>query len=183
MAERFLFEPTKIDGVFKIYPNPLRDSRGALTRIFCFTEFANIDNFSVRQINIVSNLEKGTVRGLHFQKWPGAEGKIIFCLTGEVYDFCLDLRKDSKTYGLHEDFYLNSEVGLFLPPGIAHGYQTQTDKAEMLYLHSSEYIADYDDGINWQNSIVKVEWPLEIKNVSKKDTLLPKENLYEMSKL
>tara|TARA_A100001015_G_scaffold245390_1_gene281325 strand:+ start:1360 stop:1911 length:552 start_codon:yes stop_codon:yes gene_type:complete len=183
MTDRFIFESTKISGVFVVKLNPLIDSRGSLTRLFCSSEFSQIKDFSVRQINIVSNLKQGTVRGLHFQRWPGTEGKIIFCLTGEVFDFCIDVRKNSKTYGIYEELYLNSEVGLFLPPGIAHGYQTQTDKVDMIYMHSADYVPEYDDGINWKNSFIEVEWPLKISNMSKKDTLLPRENFYEVPKL
>ena len=180
MNDRFLFESTKISGVFKFKLNPLKDFRGSLTRIFCSSEFSQIEDFSVRQINIVSNPKKGTVRGLHFQKWPGAEGKIIFCLTGKVFDFCIDIRKSSKTFGRYEELYLKPGVGLFLPPGIAHGYQTQTDKVDMIYLHSADYVSEYDAGINWKNSLIEVQWPLKISNMSKKDTLLPKDNFYEV---
>ena len=181
IAKKIQFLDSEIEGLKKISFNLLTDSRGFFTRVFCEEEFQILEKFNISQINSVSNLLMGTVRGLHFQKHPGQEGKIIQCLKGEVFDVCLDLRKKSRTFGYKLEINLKPGIGLFVPPGIAHGYQTLCDDVIMLYFHSSKYSPKLDCGIHWNNKINSILWPYSISRISEKDTSLPKEIFYEMS--
>ena len=144
-------------------------------------EFSKASDFSISQINFVGNKNAGTVRGLHFQQAPSTEAKVIFCLAGEVFDLCLDVRAGSDTLGHAASFYLTPGSGLLLPCGIAHGYQTLVDNSEMLYLHTAPYDPRYDHGIHYENQYCQVSWPLPIAQMSEKDCNLPTDSIYEMS--
>ena len=181
VSKRINFCDTEIKDLKKISFNRISDSRGDFTRLFCEKEYELPVDFVISQINIVNNTTAGTVRGLHFQKYPGQEGKIIQCLKGEVFDVCLDLRKKSRTFGHKLKINLKPGYGLFVPPGIAHGYQTLCDDVQMLYFHNVKYTPKLDCGIHWDNKINSTTWPISISNISEKDTNLSKEIFYEMS--
>jgi dTDP-4-dehydrorhamnose 3,5-epimerase len=181
IAKKIQILDSEIEGLNKISFNQLTDSRGSFTRVFCEDELQILEKFNISQVNFVSNSLIGTVRGLHFQKYPGQEGKIIQCLKGEVFDVCLDLRKKSRTFGYKLEINLKPGNGLFVPPGIAHGYQTLCDDVLMLYFHNVKYSPKLDCGIHWDNKINATVWPISISNISEKDTNLSKEIFYEMS--
>jgi dTDP-4-dehydrorhamnose 3,5-epimerase len=130
----------------------------------------------VAQINRTKTVGRGTVRGLHFQHPPHSEMKFVICLRGKVFDVAVDLRADSPallkfhTQILTED----TPLALLIPEGFAHGFQSLTDDVEMLYLHSSPYIAASEGGICPTDARLGIVWPLEISEMSDRDANHPK---------
>jgi dTDP-4-dehydrorhamnose 3,5-epimerase len=111
------------------------------------------------------------VRGLHYQRPPHAEAKLVSCLRGEVWDLAVDLRPTSHTYLKWHAQHLSSDNGLALliPPGFAHGFQALTDDVELLYCHSANYIPDAEAGLHPQDPRLAIEWPLPIRELSPRD--------------
>lgn len=172
MTSRFEVSPTPIAGVSVVRRKPLSDKRGQFSRLFCDDTFMDLGLFStVRQINQSSTLLRGTVRGLHFQHPPHAEGKLITCLKGEVFDVAVDLRRASPTFLRWYGQILSDEnlESLHIPPGCAHGFQTLADDCELLYLHSSPYRPDAEGGLNPIDSAVAISWPLPVADMSDRD--------------
>ena len=137
-----IFHSTKIKDLYIIELEPKVDERGYLVRIFCKDELAKAGlEFNIVQANHSLTKKKGIIRGMHFQKFPKAEDKIIQCLRGAVYDVAIDLRKDSLTYGqwLATELSENNKKMLLVPKGFAHGFQTLTDDCEMQYFMSEFY--------------------------------------------
>lgn len=172
MSARFALYPTPIDGLTVIERKPLGDQRGFLQRILCTTELEPVlHGKPVVQINHTLTAARGTVRGMHFQKQPHAEIKIVSCLRGAVFDVAVDLRPDSPTY-LHwhgEILSAENHKTLAIPEGFAHGFQALADDCELLYLHTAAYNAEADSGLNPRDSILAIKWPLEITNLSVRD--------------
>ncbi|MCW7490392.1 dTDP-4-dehydrorhamnose 3,5-epimerase [Leptospira meyeri] len=152
------------------------DSRGFFSKIFNFDDFNGMGfDFPVIQINQSLTKKKGSVRGLHFQYPPVAEIKMVSCIRGEVFDVAVDLRRESKTF-LHWHGEILSEENcksLLIPKGFAHGFQTLTDDCEMLYLHSEKYSPDLEGALNVTDPLIKVNWPLEISELSERDKQHP----------
>ncbi len=142
-GSRFDILPTPLDGLKVIIRKPIEDPRGFFCRFFCAEEFLEAGfQKSISQINHTFTRGKGAVRGLHFQYPPHAEGKIVSCLRGEVYDVAVDIRKGSPTF-LHwhgEILSAANQRSLLIPEGFAHGFQTLTENCELLYLHSERFI-------------------------------------------
>lgn len=123
----------------------------------------------------VHNLHAGTLRGLHFQRPPHAEAKLIRCTRGAVYDVLLDARPGSPSYGRWEAFELREDDGvlLYAPPGFAHGYQTLAEGSTMAYLHSTPYRVDAAAGFRYDSPALAIPWPREPVAVSPRDRALP----------
>lgn len=153
------------------------DDRGYFSRKYCYN-YLSILNFKVRQINYSFNNKKGTLRGLHFSSYPSKEKKIITCLSGEVFDVIVDLRRNSKTYKKSISIRLSEDnlLGIYIPIGFAHGFQTLKNKTTLIYFHSDFYNQDLDRGINPLDQELKIKWPLKINLISKKDRNLPNIN-------
>ena len=119
--------------------------------------------------------KKGTVRGLHFQKKPFQEMKIIYCINGSIYDVVVDLRNKSKTFKKYLGFNLNSKnrFGIIVPKGCAHGFQTLKSNTEVIYFTNEFYNKSKETGINFLDPVLKIKLPLKIKSISDKDSLLP----------
>lgn len=166
------FQKTKIKGIVIIEPELKIDERGYFTRIFCQKELkrAGLD-FHIVQVNRSFTKKKGTIRGMHFQKKPKAEDKIVQCLKGAIYDVAIDLRKDSSTYGQCVAVELNEENKkmFFIPKGLAHGFQTLTNNCEILYFMSEFYSPEYTSGVCWNNPFFNILWPIKNSILSKKD--------------
>ena len=156
---------------------PLRcDDRGGFGRVFCAETCAGLGGFtSIAQINQSQNTNRGTVRGLHFQRPPHAESKIIICLTGSVFDVVVDLRKNSPTYGQHVSVTLHahSGAGIVVPKGCAHGFQTLEDDSRLLYLHDVSYAQGFEGGVHPLDSRLGIDWPLPTEIMSQRDRSLP----------
>ena len=168
---------TMIDGLVLLQPNIFRDNRG------CFMESyhqKNINNL-IGDINFVQDNESessiGVLRGLHFQKPPFAQAKLVRCLKGSVIDVALDLRKDSKTYGCFETTLLSEENKnqLFIPKGFAHGFVVLSETAIFSYKVDNYYNPDFESGILWNDPDLKIDWKINKKEiiVSEKDNNLP----------
>lgn len=165
-------ENTKISGVVELTRNPFVDSRGVFQRLFCFDTFeACLDGRAIKQINHSLTKDIGVIRGMHLQLGAAAEYKIIFCLSGEVYDVALDLRKSSSTFLKWHSIILKPEKNnaLLIPPGVAHGFQTLSENCELLYLHTENYSPVGETGINCFEKRAGIKWPMSHTTISDRD--------------
>ena len=169
-----IFAETAIPGVLTVDLDRREDSRGFFARSFCENEFAAhglLTRFV--QCNISSNTRRGTLRGMHFQREPRPEVKLVRCTRGAVYDVVIDLRRDSPAYRRWVTVELSGENGraLYIPAGIAHGFQTLADDTE-LYYHMGEF---YDPalaaGVRWNDPAFGIEWPIADPILSDKDAV------------
>ena len=180
-TERFQFEHTPISELLVVIESPITDRRGYFSRTYCEREFAEAGlRSSISQINTSVTRLKGTVRGLHFQCPPHSETKLVSCRRGKIFDVALDIRRNSSTFLNWFGIELNDRESksLLIPPGFAHGFQSLTDDAEVLYLVTSEYSNLAEDGLNPLDPSINLSWPLEISLISQKDSERPfiKEN-------
>ncbi|MGD9638578.1 MAG: dTDP-4-dehydrorhamnose 3,5-epimerase [Alphaproteobacteria bacterium] len=166
------FEKTPIDGVFIATTSPFIDNRGAFARLFCENDLKPvIGKRHIVQINHSKTKTIGAVRGMHFQKPPFAEMKMIRCLKGKVFDVAVDLRAGSKTFLKHYALELNPENSkmIIIPEGFAHGFQVLEEDSELLYLHTEFYNKDYEDGLSYADPLLNIKWPIPIKDLSDRD--------------
>jgi dTDP-4-dehydrorhamnose 3,5-epimerase len=157
------FKKTKIPGVTIIEPAPHVDSRGRFMRAWCLQEFAeNGIDFVPLQANLGYSVQKGTLRGLHFQNAVAPEAKLIRCTRGAMFDVALDLRQDSPTFQKWFGIELTPDNGcmLYIPPFCAHGYQTLADDTEMFYMASAMYTPGAASGVRYDSPAFGIEWPL-----------------------
>lgn len=172
-----IFHSTKINGVHIIEPELQKDERGYFGRIFCQDTLMNAGiEFSVRQVSQALSVKKGTVRGLHFQKGPAAEQKIVQCMRGAMYDVVVDLREGSSTYGqwIAEMLTEENKKKIYIPKGCAHGFQTLADNSEILYLMSAFYAPEYYMGARWDDPVLHIAWPAaETRIISEQDRNWP----------
>jgi dTDP-4-dehydrorhamnose 3,5-epimerase len=170
------FTGTELEGAFVIDLEQRWDDRGYFARTFCATEFAEHALKPVFvQGNVSFNYRKGTLRGMHYQIAPATEAKLVRCAKGAIYDVIIDLREDSPTYLAHFGVELTAESGraLYLPEMFAHGYQTLTDGAEVLYQVSEFYTPACERGIRYNDPAFGIEWPLPVADISEKDAAWP----------
>jgi dTDP-4-dehydrorhamnose 3,5-epimerase len=176
MKKRFVFSETSLSGLFLAKRKPVADDRGQFTRLYCLDEFKEIDfDISLSQINYSTTVEKGSVRGFHFQYPPYTESKIITCISGKVMDVSIDIRKDSSTFLKYHSEVLsdNNNSSICIPDGFAHGFQVLSDKCQLLYLHSTKYNSGARGVINILDPMVSVDWPLGIAKISDLDMNQP----------
>jgi dTDP-4-dehydrorhamnose 3,5-epimerase len=173
---RFLISDTPLAGLKVIERQRLSDARGFLARIFCAEEFAAIGwQQPIAQINHTSTARQGTVRGMHFQHPPHTEMKLVSCLRGEVWDVAVDIRASSPTF-LHWYGAILSAANcraMLIPEGFAHGFQTLSDAAELLYCHSAAYAVGAEGGLNPQDPQLAIDWPLPVTELSDRDLAHP----------
>jgi len=166
------FEETKLKGAYVISLNLLTDARGGFTRTFCKREFEKIGHAKeFVQMNQSYNTYKGTIRGMHFQKHPYQEIKLIRCVKGAVLDVIVDLRPDSETYLQHVAVEISEQNKkmIYVPENFAHGFQTLTDNAELIYHHTEYYTPQADAGLLYNDPALNIAWPLPPVMVSDKD--------------
>ena len=166
------FIETGINGLYCIQLEPILDHRGKFYRIFCKNEFEKITlQKEIVQVNQSFTIQKGSIRGMHFQYPPKAEIKIIKCTKGSVFDVGIDLRAKSQTFLKWHGQILSEDNlrMLYLPEGFAHGFQTLDDNTELLYLHTEFYTPQYEGGIRFDDPKLSIKWPLEITNISDRD--------------
>lgn len=163
---------TDLEGAFTIDPQPNRDPRGWFARTFCEREFeAHGLETRFPQHSTSQNVKKGTLRGMHFQRAPHAEVKLVRCLKGAIFDVIIDLRPDSPTFKQARGFEL-SEANLrqlYIPKGFAHGFQTLSDNCEIGYLISEFYAPEAASGVRYDDPAFEIAWPLEVAVLSDKD--------------
>jgi dTDP-4-dehydrorhamnose 3,5-epimerase len=151
---------------------PNVDERGAFTRVYCAREFADAGlPTAFVQHSISRNARKGTVRGLHFQKPPHEEDKIVRVSRGAIFDVIVDLRPASPTYRKWEGFELSvsNDRELYVPKGFAHGFQTLADDTEVHYLISPGYEPGAGSGVRFDDPAFGIAWPLPVASISEKD--------------
>ena len=172
-------EKTPIKGLYEIVSDYFNDERGSFLGCFKLKEppFCDLWSYrSVRQINISSSNKIGSIRGLHYQGGAYAEAKLVRCINGRIWDVAVDLREDSETYGLWHSIELSPEKGnaFFIPEGFAHGFQVLEKNSSLLYIHSNNWEPDFEKGIIWNDDKLKINWPLKVTEISKRDQSLPK---------
>ena len=171
------FQPTDLSGVFVVEPELISDPRGLFGRTYCRREFDEVGlAFSPVQCSISSNLRNGTMRGLHYQTPPWEEDKLVRCTRGAAFDVAADVRPASPTFGKWAGVELTAENrrGLYLPAGVAHGFQTLMDATEMLYLVSAFYEPESQRGVRWDDPLLGIDWPISPPTVvSDRDRALP----------
>lgn len=169
---KLVIEDLPIAGLKKITRKQLGDSRGFLSRLFCNKELESAGwGKSICQINHTYTQKKGTVRGLHFQYPPYSEVKLVNCLKGEIWDIAVDLRQGSPTFlQWHaEKLSANNQQALLIPEGCAHGFQALSDECELLYLHDMPYNPRREGGVNIEDPLLNIKWPLPITKLSDRD--------------
>lgn len=170
---RFTVTDTPLAGLKVVQRQILGDARGYLTRLFCAEELALAGwHGPIAQINHTFTQHTGTVRGMHYQKHPHAEMKLVSCLRGVVWDVAVDLRPDSPTYLQWHAQQLSNDnhCALLIPQGFAHGFQTLGSDVEMLYCHSAPYVPMADAGLNPLDPRLAIAWPLPVIGLSAKDS-------------
>ena len=162
---------TTITDVKVIISKPIIDERGELNRIFCKKELKKIFSKNIVQINHTLTKEVGSIRGLHYQKTPYREVKMIKCIKGKVFDVALDIRKNSPTFLNYHSEILSSKNNkiIIIPEGFAHGFQTLTKNSELIYFHTQFYNQKYENGINLNDKKINIKWPKKITFISNRD--------------
>jgi dTDP-4-dehydrorhamnose 3,5-epimerase len=171
-----IFHPTRLADATLIDIEPRGDARGFFARVFCEREFAahGLETRFV-QANQSRNVHKGTLRGMHFQKAPHGEVKLVRAVRGAIHDVIIDLRPGSPSYGQWEGFDLSAENGriLYVPAGFAHGFQTLEDHCEVTYMVSAAYAPGAEGGVRFDDPAFGVAWPLPVSVISEKDAAWP----------
>jgi dTDP-4-dehydrorhamnose 3,5-epimerase len=170
------FTATPLPGAFLIEPERIEDDRGFFARSFCVSEFAREGlETSVAQCNISYNRRAGTLRGMHYQAAPHEEAKLVRCTMGSLYDVIVDLRPASatylKTYGV--ELSAQNRRMLFIPKGMAHGYQTLCDDTEVCYQMFESYHPESARGVRFDDPVLAIRWPLPDPLVSERDRSYP----------
>lgn len=175
-VQRFEFIPTPLPGLSMVRRRPVRDARGYLERLFCIDEFAPIlDGRIIVQANRTLTRARGTLRGMHLQRPPHAELKIVTCLRGSIFDVVIDLRRGSPTYGQWHAERLDGDnhAALAIPEGFAHGFQTLEDDCEMLYFHTAAHHGPSEAGVNPLDPALAIPWPHPVGEISARDRSHP----------
>jgi dTDP-4-dehydrorhamnose 3,5-epimerase len=171
-----IFKETKLKGAFIIDPERLEDERGFFARTFCQEEFKSRRlEPTVAQCSLSFNRKKGTLRGMHYQIAPYEEAKLVRCTRGGIYDVALDLRSGSPTFKQWVATEMDAENRkmVYLPKGVAHGFQTLEDNTEVFYQISNFYHLECARGVRWDDAYFKIEWPLTKVILSTKDRSFP----------
>jgi dTDP-4-dehydrorhamnose 3,5-epimerase len=170
------FVDTSIAGVVRVEVDRIEDDRGYFGRYWCEREFSDAGlDVRWRQGNVGSSIRRGTLRGMHFQRVPHEEVKLVRCTRGSVFDVAIDLRPTSPTFRTWTAAELSWKNGsmLLIPEGCAHGYLTLTDESEILYLTSAFYEADAAAGVRYDDPAFGIEWPIPIEVISEQDRIWP----------
>lgn len=172
----FEFERQKIEDVILIKPKVFGDNRGFFMEAYKKSEFfENGITVEFNQDNH-SKSTKGVLRGLHYQKSPYAQAKLVRCSKGRIYDVAVDIRSESKTFGQYVKVELSEENKqmLFIPEGFAHGFVVLSEEAELLYKASGEYAPQADRGIRWNDETIGINWEIDFEPIlSEKDMVQP----------
>lgn len=163
---------TKIPGVYFVDPQRHEDRRGFFCRTWCAQRFAELGlNPELAQCSISFNLKKGTLRGMHYQAAPHQEAKLVRCTMGAIFDVAIDLRPRSATYLRWVGVELSAENRrmLYLPEGVAHGFQTLCDNTEVFYQISTRYEPRAARGVRWDDPLFGIEWPCVVSEISERD--------------
>jgi dTDP-4-dehydrorhamnose 3,5-epimerase len=171
-----IFKPTELPGAFVIEPERHEDVRGYFARTFCKADFAarGLDTRIV-QCSVSLNHKKGTLRGMHYQVSPFEEVKLVRCNRGAIYDVIIDLRRDSPAFKKYFAIQLDERNGkmVYIPAGLAHGFQTLEDNTEVFYQMSQIYSAEHARGVRWDDRAFGVRWPDDMRTILERDQKYP----------
>ena len=171
-----VIQETTLQGVWVVELSPHPDARGYFLRTFCAEEFERHSlNTHWVQCNMSYTSVRGMLRGMHFQKDPSPEIKLVQCVTGVIQDVVVDVRKDSPTFGCWLAYELSerNHKALYIPSGFAHGFQCLSDDCRVSYQMSSAYDPSLTGGVRWDDPDLAIEWPLSNPVVSERDSQLP----------
>ena len=166
------FTETPVRGAWLIDLNRIEDERGFFARTWCQHELQEQGlSTELMQVNVGFSNAKGTLRGMHYQRAPEAEVKLVRCTMGAVYDVVVDLRPDSPTHKCWAAYELTAENRrqLYIPEGCAHGYQTLVDSSEITYQTSRFYAPNHATGVRYDDPAFGIDWPLPPRSVSDAD--------------
>lgn len=170
-----IFNPCPISGMFEILAEPHRDARGAFARLHCESEFraAGIA-FDPVQMNLSVNTQLHTLRGLHFQRPPHGEAKMVRVMRGTIWDVAVDLRA-GETFGQWHAVELDAERmnAVFLPEGVAHGFLTLTEESAVLYQMGRIHETGHACGVKWDDPDLAIAWPAQPALLSEQDQSWP----------
>lgn len=172
-----LFQTLEVSGAALVTLERHTDERGFFARAVCAQEFRACglpDTFV--QSSISRNRRRGTVRGLHFQWPPSREGRLVRCVRGAIYDVMLDLRPSAPSYLSHRALRLDQDDGaaVFIPAGVAHGFQTLTDDCDVWYQMTEAYAAEHAAGVRWNDPAFAIDWPMtEAVVIAERDAAYP----------
>ena len=171
-----IFNPTPIEGAFLVDVEKIEDERGFFGRAFCADAFRKMGiPFEVAQANVGFSRKKGTLRGLHYQKTPHEEAKLVRCIRGAVFDVIIDLRKESTSYGrwFGTELSAGSHRLFHVPRGTAHGYLSLADDSEIMYLVSEFYTPEAERGVRWNDPTFAIRWPISNPTLNERDASYP----------
>lgn len=161
---------TSIAGAFEVRHDVRADERGRFKRQYCEREFADAGlNTQWVQINHSVTVGQGLVRGMHFQRPPHAEAKLVSCPVGRAFDVAVDLRRDSKTFLRWTSVEIDDATSFYIPEGCAHGFQALTDEVHLIYQHSALYSPEAEGGVCFDDPVLAITWPLPVGQVSDRD--------------
>lgn len=170
------FEPTPLPDLFTVHPRAHADERGRFVRVFCADAFAVVrPGLCFVQVNLSTTRRRGTVRGLHWQRAPHADAKLVRCVRGAVWDVAVDLRPRSPTFGRWHAVTLRDEdeTAVLIPEGFAHGFQSLTDDAVLLYQHTAAWTPASEAGLRHDDPALAIAWPLPVDTLSARDRSHP----------
>ena len=171
----FEFEKLDIPGLVLIRPQAFADERGVFMETYRLSDFAAAGIADRFVQSNVSYSKRGVLRGLHYQKQPKAQAKLVHVVAGEIYDVVVDLREDSPSFGRWYATVLSAENRrvLYVPPWCAHGFCVLSEEARVAYSVTEEYSPELERGILWSDPALAISWPVEAPIVSPKDQALP----------
>jgi dTDP-4-dehydrorhamnose 3,5-epimerase len=172
----FTFTRTSIQGVFEVVPRVFEDGRGFFMETYAKSGFESAGIYGEMVQQNHSKSIRGVLRGLHFQREPYAQAKLVRCTSGEIFDVAVDLRKGSPTFGKWVSVTLSdsNKRMLYVPRGFAHGFLTISDVAEVQYSVDNAYAPDYEGGVIWNDPRLAIDWPMERPILSEKDKKWPR---------
>ena len=169
-------QPTPLPGLVVVDTEPVGDARGRFERLFCDEAYRELGrDLRFVQVNLSTTLDRGAVRGMHFQRPPAAEAKLIRCVRGEVFDVAVDLRIDSPTFLHWHATVLRADEPreVFIPEGFAHGFQALADDVQLLYFHTARWTQGCEGGVRHDDPRLAIDWPLAPVMVSERDRSHP----------
>lgn len=172
-----IFTPLDLQGAYLVQLEKREDPRGFFARAFCAEEFsAHGLPTEWAQMNLSLSRDSGTIRGLHFQRSPKADAKLVRCVGGAVLDVIIDLRAGSPSFGGFLTIELSSENrnAVFLPTGFGHGFQVLQPHSELFYMHTAPYTPKFEGGVHPLDPEIGIPWPLDIAEMSSRDRELPR---------
>lgn len=173
-SNTMIFTPTRIKDAFVIDLERVEDERGFFARSWCASEFEQHGlDANLAQTSISFNKQKGTLRGMHYQVAPHEEAKLVRCTQGAAYDVIIDLRPESPSFKRWYSVELTADNGksLYVPKGLAHGFQTLTDETTLFYQISTSYHPESARGLRFDDPAFGVEWPAIEPTISAKDRM------------